>query len=163
MEAPALADRPIVGINGSVPMIMKGSLDTVTKSLAIEYAKKGIRNNAAASGADDAPFHKNDPKDFSKGSQPIGKFVSIKDVADAALYLVKAVQVTGEVLHVKTVVLRHEPTRNYDSILSFHDMLCTVEQRTWQLIADEASVSEILATARTADFDPDVGPGYVNG
>jgi hypothetical protein len=136
----------------------------VTKSLGIEYAKKGIRYEATAPDAVDIPLHKNDPKDFFKVSQSKEKFVSVKDVADAALYLEKAVQVIGEVLHVETaVVLGHEPTRNYDFILSFHNMLCTVGQRIWLLIADEASVSEILATARTADFDPVMGRGYVNG
>jgi NAD(P)-dependent dehydrogenase (short-subunit alcohol dehydrogenase family) len=41
----ALADQPIAGINGSVPMITKGGLNSVIRSLAIEYAKEGIRSN----------------------------------------------------------------------------------------------------------------------
>lgn len=136
----------------------------MTMSLEIEYGKKPIRYNATAPDAVDTPLHKNDPKDFFRASQSMGKFACIKDVAGAALYQVKAVQVTGEVFHVGTVVVPgHNPTRNYDSILSFLNMLCTVEQRFWQLIADEASVSEILAPARTADFDPVVERGYVNG
>jgi len=36
----ALADQPIAGINGSVPMITKGGLNSVIRSLAIEYAKE---------------------------------------------------------------------------------------------------------------------------
>jgi NAD(P)-dependent dehydrogenase (short-subunit alcohol dehydrogenase family) len=46
----ALADNPIAGINASVSMITKGGLNTVTRSLAMEYAKQGIRFNAVAPG-----------------------------------------------------------------------------------------------------------------
>src|SRR5207245_4678073 len=35
----ALADQPIAGIGGSVPMITKGALNSVIRTLAIEYAK----------------------------------------------------------------------------------------------------------------------------
>ena len=46
----ALADQPIAGVNASVSMITKGGLNTVARSLAIEYAKEGIRFNAVAQG-----------------------------------------------------------------------------------------------------------------
>ena len=45
-------------------------------------------------------MHKDDPKDFLKALQPMGKIVDVKDVVDAVLYLAQAGQVTGEVLHV---------------------------------------------------------------
>jgi len=96
----ALADNPIAGSNASVPMITKGGLNTVIRSLAIEYAKEGIRFNAVAPGVVDTPMHKDDPKDFVRTLQPMGSYASIKDIADAVLYLAKARQVTGEVLHV---------------------------------------------------------------
>jgi len=96
----ALADLPIAGVNASVSMITKGGLNAVTRSLAIEYAKEGIRFNAVAPGAVDTPLHKNDPKDLLKTLQPMGKIASIGDIADAVLYLARAEQVTGEVLHV---------------------------------------------------------------
>src|SRR5712692_5968484 len=91
----ALADQPVAGINASVSMITKGGLNTVTRSLAIEYAKEGIRFNAVAPGVVDTPLHKDDPKDFLETLQPMGKIASIKDVVDAVLYLAKAGQVTG--------------------------------------------------------------------
>jgi NAD(P)-dependent dehydrogenase (short-subunit alcohol dehydrogenase family) len=47
----ALADNPIAGVNASVSMITKGGLNTVTRSLAIEYAKEGIRFNRGAAEA----------------------------------------------------------------------------------------------------------------
>ena len=96
----SLADNPITGVNASVSMITKGGLNTVTRQLAIEYAKEGIRFNAVAPGAVETPLHKDDPKDFLKTLQPMGKIASIKDIVDAVLYLAEAGQVTGEVLHV---------------------------------------------------------------
>jgi len=59
-----LAEHPIAGVNASVPMITKGGLESITRSLAIEYAKHGIRVNAVAPGVVDTPMHKNDPKEF---------------------------------------------------------------------------------------------------
>jgi NAD(P)-dependent dehydrogenase (short-subunit alcohol dehydrogenase family) len=96
----ALADQPILGVNGSVPMITKGGLNAIIRSLAIEYAKQGIRFNAVAPGVVDTPMHKDNPKDFLKTLQPMGSISDVKDVADAVLYLAHAGQVTGEVLHV---------------------------------------------------------------
>jgi NAD(P)-dependent dehydrogenase (short-subunit alcohol dehydrogenase family) len=96
----ALADQPIAGVNASVSMITKGGLNTVIRSLAIEYAKEGIRFNAVAPGVVDTQLHKDDPKDSLKALQPMGKISEVKDVVDAVLYLAKAGQVTGEVLHV---------------------------------------------------------------
>jgi NAD(P)-dependent dehydrogenase (short-subunit alcohol dehydrogenase family) len=94
------ADQPIAGINGSVSMITKGGLNAVVRSLAIEYAKEGIRFNAVAPGIVDTPMHTDDSKDALKRLQPMGQIGSIKDIADAVLYLSRAAQVTGEVLHV---------------------------------------------------------------
>jgi len=96
----ALADQPILGINGSVPMITKGGLNSIIRSLAIEYAKQGIRFNAVAPGVVDTPMHKDNPRAFLKTLQPMGRISDVKDVTDAVLYLAQAGQVTGEVLHV---------------------------------------------------------------
>jgi NAD(P)-dependent dehydrogenase (short-subunit alcohol dehydrogenase family) len=96
----ALVDQPVAGVNASVSMITKGGLNSVTRSLAIEYAKEGIRFNAVAPGVVDSPMHKDDPKDFLKTFQPMGKIVEVKDVVDAVLYMAEAGQITGEVLHV---------------------------------------------------------------
>ena len=95
-----LADHPIAGINCAVPMMTKGGLEAVTRSLAMEYAKEGIRVNAVAPGIVDTSMHKDDPKDFLKTLQPMGQISSVKDIVDAIVYLTEAGQVTGEVLHV---------------------------------------------------------------
>ena len=96
----ALADNPIAGVNASVSMITKGGLNTVIRSLAIEYAKEGIRFNAVAPGVVETPLHKDDPKDDLRALQPMGKIGEVGDIVDAVLYLAQAGQVTGEVLHV---------------------------------------------------------------
>jgi NAD(P)-dependent dehydrogenase (short-subunit alcohol dehydrogenase family) len=95
-----MVDHPIAGVNASVPMITKGGLEAVTRSLAMEYVKQGIRVNAVAPGIVDTPMHKDDPKDVLKTLQPMGGISSVKDIVDAIMYLTEAGQVTGEVLHV---------------------------------------------------------------
>ena len=96
----SLVDQPVAGEKASVSMMTKGGLNAVTRSLAIEYAKDGIRFNAVAPGVVDTPMHKDENKDALRASQPMGKIVEIKDIVDAVLYLAQAEQVTGEVLHV---------------------------------------------------------------
>jgi NAD(P)-dependent dehydrogenase (short-subunit alcohol dehydrogenase family) len=95
-----LADHPIAGVNSAVPMITKGGLEAVTRSLAMEYVKQGIRVNAVAPGTVDTPMNKEKPKDFLETLQPMGQISDVKDIADAIVYLTEASQVTGEVLHV---------------------------------------------------------------
>ncbi len=96
----ALVANPIAGITASVPMITKGGLEAVTRSLATEYAKEKIRFNAVAPGVVDTPLHKDNPKDFLKTLSPMGTISDVKDIAEAVVYLTEARQVTGEVLHV---------------------------------------------------------------
>jgi NAD(P)-dependent dehydrogenase (short-subunit alcohol dehydrogenase family) len=95
----SLADQPIAGEDGSVSMMTKGGLNTITRSLAIEYAKEGIRFNAVAPGAVATAMHKDDPADALNRS-PMGTFVQVSDIVSAVLYLAQAGQITGEVLHV---------------------------------------------------------------
>jgi len=96
----ALADQPIAGVNAAVPMITKGGLNAAIKSLAIEYAKDGIRFNAVAPGIVDTPMHSDGSREFLKTLQPMGRIAHVNDIADAVLYLAHAGQVSGEVLHV---------------------------------------------------------------
>jgi NAD(P)-dependent dehydrogenase (short-subunit alcohol dehydrogenase family) len=96
----AQVDHPIAGINAALPMITKGGLQAATRSLAMEYAKQGIRVNAVAPGVVDTPLHKGAPKDSLLNRQPTGRITEVKDIVDAIIYLTEAGQVTGEVLHV---------------------------------------------------------------
>jgi NAD(P)-dependent dehydrogenase (short-subunit alcohol dehydrogenase family) len=96
----ALVDQPVAGVNASVSMITKGGLNAVIRSLAIEYAKDGIRFNAVAPGVVDSTMHKDDPKDLLRTFQPMGKIVEVRDIVDAVLFLTQADQITGEILRV---------------------------------------------------------------
>jgi NAD(P)-dependent dehydrogenase (short-subunit alcohol dehydrogenase family) len=96
----SFVDNPNAGVPASIPMITKGGLDAVTRSLAIEYAKNNIRFNAVAPGQVDTPLHKNSPKEFLKTLSPMGTISDAKDIAEAVVYLTEARHVTGEVLHV---------------------------------------------------------------
>jgi len=95
-----MVDQPIAGVTASIPMITKGGIDSVTRSLAIEYAKDGIRVNAVAPGIVDTPMHEKNPKDFLKTLSPMGTISSVQDISDAVVYLTEAKNVSGEVLRV---------------------------------------------------------------
>jgi NAD(P)-dependent dehydrogenase (short-subunit alcohol dehydrogenase family) len=96
----ALARNPIRGVTAAVPMITKGGLETITQHLAMEYAKDGIRVNAVSPGVVDTPLHNSTPRDFMKSLSPMGNVSTVKDVADAVMYLTEAATVTGDILYV---------------------------------------------------------------
>lgn len=96
----ALADNPMTDSPSSLPMITKGGLNTVTRSLANEYAKRHIRFNAIAPGVVDTPLHKDHPQASLMARSPMGTIAEPQDIVDAVIYLIGARYVTGEVLHV---------------------------------------------------------------
>jgi NAD(P)-dependent dehydrogenase (short-subunit alcohol dehydrogenase family) len=96
----AMVGHPIAGVNASVPMMTKGGLEAITRSLAMEYAKEGIRFNAVAPGVVDTPLHAKDSKELLKSLSPMGVIPGVDDIVEAIVYLTEARQVTGEVLHV---------------------------------------------------------------
>lgn len=96
----ALADNPISGSPASVAMMTKGGLNAAVKSLSSEYAKEHIRFNAVAPGVVDSPLHAETSPELLARLTPMASISTIEDVADAALYLTEARQITGEILHV---------------------------------------------------------------
>jgi NAD(P)-dependent dehydrogenase (short-subunit alcohol dehydrogenase family) len=96
----AMVEHPIAGINASLAMVTKGGLEAITRSLAMEYAKEGIRFNAVAPGVVSTPMHANDSSEYLKSLSPMGEIQDIADIVDAIVYLTDARHVTGEVLHV---------------------------------------------------------------
>ena len=80
--------------------LTKGGLNAVTKSLAIEYAARGIRVNAVSLGAIRTPMHPAETHDTLAGLHPLGRMGDISDIVDAIVYLENAPFVTGEILHV---------------------------------------------------------------
>jgi NAD(P)-dependent dehydrogenase (short-subunit alcohol dehydrogenase family) len=95
-----LVDQPIAGVGAAVQIMLKGALNAVTRALAIEYAKEGIRVNTIAPGVINTPMHKPETLDFLKGLHPVGRIGEIKEVVDAVLFLTDATFTSGEILHV---------------------------------------------------------------
>ena len=96
----ALADQPIKGVDAALAALTKGGLNAVTRSLAIEYADKGIRVNAVAPGIIKTPMHAPETHEFLAGLHPLKRMGEVQEIVDAVLYLESAGFVTGEVLHV---------------------------------------------------------------
>jgi NAD(P)-dependent dehydrogenase (short-subunit alcohol dehydrogenase family) len=90
--------------NSRVPSVLasltKGGLNAATRSLAIEYAARGVRVNAVAPGVIDSPMQAGVDRETLGALHPIGHMGEISDIVDAVLYLESAPFVTGEILHV---------------------------------------------------------------
>lgn len=80
--------------------LTKGGLNAATKSLAIEYAKKGIRVNAVAPGVIKTPMHPPEYHDMLNALHPLGRMGEVSDITNAILFLDSAPFITGEILHV---------------------------------------------------------------
>ncbi|MGH2886622.1 MAG: SDR family NAD(P)-dependent oxidoreductase [Solirubrobacteraceae bacterium] len=91
----AHSDRP-----AALTAITKGGLAAATRSLAIEYASRGVRFNAVSPGVIKTPLHDPASYDGLAALHPLGRVGEVGDVVDAILYLERATFVTGEILHV---------------------------------------------------------------
>lgn len=96
----SLADHAIAGVPAVLAALTKGGLNAATKSLAIEYAQRGIRVNAVAPGTIKTPMHSVEEYAQLAALHPVGRLGEVSDVVDAILYLEAASFVTGEILHV---------------------------------------------------------------
>ena len=96
----SLVDNPIAGVPSVLASLTKGGLNSATRSLAIEYAKRGIRVNAIALGNIKTPMHPVETHAQLAAMHPTGRMGEISDIIDAILYLESANFVTGEILHV---------------------------------------------------------------
>jgi NAD(P)-dependent dehydrogenase (short-subunit alcohol dehydrogenase family) len=96
-----LVDQPVAGEGVAVQVMAKGGLHAVTRALAIEYAKDGIRVNTVALGVIKTPMHKPETYKFLNGLHPVGRMGEIKEVVETILFLTEdATFTTGEILHV---------------------------------------------------------------
>ncbi|MBB5495916.1 SDR family NAD(P)-dependent oxidoreductase [Paraburkholderia sp. MM5384-R2] len=90
--------------NSKVPSVLasltKGGLNAATRSLAIEYARAGIRANAVSPGIIKSPMHPAESHATLAGMHPVGRMGDMSDIVNAILYLDSAPFVTGEILHV---------------------------------------------------------------
>jgi NAD(P)-dependent dehydrogenase (short-subunit alcohol dehydrogenase family) len=96
----SLVDHANAQVPSALASLTKGGLSAATKSLATEYAGRGIRVNAVALGVIRTPMHAAETHDALDALHPLGHMGEIDDVVDAILYLEEARFVTGEILHV---------------------------------------------------------------
>jgi NAD(P)-dependent dehydrogenase (short-subunit alcohol dehydrogenase family) len=91
--------------NSSAPSVLtsltKGGLASATKSLAIEYASRGIRVNAVSPGIIQTSAHPAESY-AALGAQlpPLGHVGQVQDIVDSILFLESSPFITGEILHV---------------------------------------------------------------
>jgi NAD(P)-dependent dehydrogenase (short-subunit alcohol dehydrogenase family) len=95
-----LADHAVDGVPSVLASLTKGGLNAATRSLAIEYAKRGIRVNAVSPGIIKSPMHEEQTHAALGALHPMGHMGEMSDVVNAILYLDSAPFVTGEILHV---------------------------------------------------------------
>ena len=99
----SIADRADSVEPTALTALTKGGLAAVTRSLAVEYASRGIRVNAVAPGIIQTPLHPAEsylPEALAGKLPPLGRVGQVSDIVDAILYLESAKYVTGEILHV---------------------------------------------------------------
>jgi NAD(P)-dependent dehydrogenase (short-subunit alcohol dehydrogenase family) len=95
-----LVEHADVHVPSALTSITKGGLTAVTKSLAIEYARRGIRVNAVSPGVVDTPMHTKDTHEALAALHPQGRLGTVDDIVAGVLYLEAASFVTGEILHI---------------------------------------------------------------
>jgi NAD(P)-dependent dehydrogenase (short-subunit alcohol dehydrogenase family) len=96
----SVVDHAISGIYSVLAALTKGGLNAATKSLAIEYAKKGIRVNAVAPGIIKSPMNPPEYHEMLGAFHPMSHMGEMSDIDNAILFLDSAPFVTGEILHV---------------------------------------------------------------
>ncbi|WP_030664685.1 SDR family NAD(P)-dependent oxidoreductase [Streptomyces rimosus] len=96
----SLVDNADARVPSVLTSLTKGGLQSATKSLAIEYATRGIRVNAVSPGVIKTPMHREEEHAALSGLLPVGRLGAPGDIVDAVLYLENAAFVTGEILHV---------------------------------------------------------------
>ena len=96
----SLVDHPDATRPSALPALTKGGLVAASRSLAIEYASRGVRVNAVSLGVIKTPAHEAASYRGLDALHPLGRVGEVTDVLDAILYLEGAKFVTGETLHV---------------------------------------------------------------
>ncbi|MET0207308.1 MAG: SDR family oxidoreductase [Thermoleophilaceae bacterium] len=96
----SIVDRPSSERPSALVALTKGGLAAVTRSLAIEYASRGVRVNAVAPGVIKTPLHELASYKGLAELHPLGRLGEVSDVVDGILYLERATFVTGEILHI---------------------------------------------------------------
>ncbi|OBZ17685.1 SDR family NAD(P)-dependent oxidoreductase [Bacillus sp. FJAT-26390] len=96
----SLVDQPSASVPSVLASLTKGGLKSATKSLAIEYANRGIRVNAVSPGVIKTPMHPVESHEALAQLHPMGRMGESHEIVEAVLYLDSANFVTGETLYV---------------------------------------------------------------
>ena len=96
----SLVDHANSNVTSVLASLIKGGLQSATKSLAIEFAQRGVRVNAVSPGIIQTPMHAPESYEGLAGMHPVGRMGTISDIVDGVLYLEGAPFVTGETLHI---------------------------------------------------------------
>ena len=96
----SVGDNAISGMYSVLAALTKGGVNSATKSLAIEYAKKGIRVNAVAPGVIKTPMHAQETHEMLGSFHPLGRIGEMSDITNSIVFLDSAPFITGEILHV---------------------------------------------------------------
>src|SRR5262249_42216 len=83
----SLVDHPRSSVPAGLASLRKGGLRAVTKALAIEYARTGIRVNAVSPGIIKTPMHPPEAHQALAALHPMGRMGNVSDIVDAVLYL----------------------------------------------------------------------------
>jgi NAD(P)-dependent dehydrogenase (short-subunit alcohol dehydrogenase family) len=91
----AMSDEPSVLVS-----LTKGGVAAATRSLAIEFASRGIRVNAVSPGVIQTPMH--DPESYVAEAtrHPLGQVGNVSDIVDGILFLEFSPFITGETIHI---------------------------------------------------------------
>ncbi len=96
-----LADYADSKAPSALAALTKGGLAAVTRSLAVEYASRGIRVNAVSPGTIQTPVH---PPESYEGLgdrlPPLGRVGQVSDIVNGILFLEASPYITGEILHI---------------------------------------------------------------
>ncbi|GAB3937859.1 SDR family oxidoreductase [Kribbella albertanoniae] len=94
------SEHALSAVPAALAALTKGGLNSVTRSLAIEYAARNVRFNAVSPGIIRTPMHPEETHEFLAALHPVGRLGEIDEIVDAVTYLESAKFVTGEILHV---------------------------------------------------------------
>ncbi len=95
-----LADYANATVPAALTALTKGGLAAATRSLAIEYASRGIRVNAVSPGIIQTPEHPPQSYEGLAALHPLGRVGQVSDIVGGILFLESSPFITGEILHI---------------------------------------------------------------
>jgi NAD(P)-dependent dehydrogenase (short-subunit alcohol dehydrogenase family) len=95
-----VAERASSAEPAVLPALTKGGITAATRSLAIEYASRGIRVNAVSPANIQTPMHSPEEYEALARMVPLQRIGQISDVVNGILFLEASPYITGEIVHI---------------------------------------------------------------